>query len=111
MPLLSLDPFPSTPNSIEFFTSPLRLEKRHQFLGIKRLLGTPKNVIHLEILRRKFDQLGNGDRVRSLWIGILIVALLHGDSGWYDPGSCPDERIAMAHLPRFAWQQVRAADP
>src|SRR6266516_1016377 len=89
----------------------LWLEKRYQFLRIKRLLGTPENVIDLEILGRKFNQLGNGNRLRSLWIRIMIVAVLHGDSGWYDPGSFSDERIAMAHLPRFARQQIRAADP
>jgi hypothetical protein len=37
-------------------SSPLRLKKRYQVLGIKRLLGTPEDVIDLEILRGKSDQ-------------------------------------------------------
>ena len=68
----------ANPNSICAFA--LGAQERYQFLRIKRLLITPEDVIHFEILGGKSDQLGNGDSLPRLWILVCIVALLHGDS-------------------------------
>ena len=88
----------------------MQLKERNQFLGIIRLLDPPENVIDLEILRCKSNQLRNGNRLRGLWILILIVAFLHGYSDGYTPGRFSDERIVMAHLSRLVRQQIRTAD-
>ncbi len=56
-------------------------KERYHFLRVIRLLRTPEDVIDFEVLSRKADEFGDGHLPARFRITMLVVAVLHGDTG------------------------------
>src|SRR5262245_24192582 len=85
------------------------LEKRYHLLGVEWLLSTPEDVVDLQILSRKFEQLGNRYALPGLGVFMLIVPILNRNSGGNYSRRFSDQGIGMIQLPTAIRQQVRAS--